>query len=43
MRSQSSYPVFVNEPVGVPKTSILKDRIELLYRSEQYRKVNLLA
>ncbi|KAK4091357.1 CAZyme family GH38 [Purpureocillium lilacinum] len=43
LRSQSSYPVFVNEPVGVPKTSILKDRIELLYRSEQYRKVNLLA
>ncbi|PNY28426.1 Alpha-mannosidase [Tolypocladium capitatum] len=42
-RSKSSYPLFAPKPVGVLKTSILKDRIELFYRSGQYDKVNLLA
>lgn len=43
LRSKSSYPLFANKPVGVPKTSILKDRIEPFYKSSQYEKVNLLA
>ncbi|KAH8800267.1 glycoside hydrolase family 38 protein [Xylogone sp. PMI_703] len=41
--SQSCYPLLAHKPVGVPKTSILKDRIELFYKSGQYDKVNLLA
>ncbi|PHH60418.1 hypothetical protein CDD81_1696 [Ophiocordyceps australis] len=40
---KSSFPVFAHRPVGVPKTSILKQRIELFYRSTQYERVNLLA
>ena len=43
IRSKSSYPLFAHEPVGVPKTSILKERIELFYKSSQYAKVNLMA
>jgi alpha-mannosidase len=39
----SSYPVFAERPVGVPKTSILKGRIEPFYKSGQYYKVNLQA
>lgn len=39
----SSYPIFAERPVGVPKTSILKGRIERFYKSGQYDKVNLLA
>ncbi|PHH72826.1 hypothetical protein CDD80_4241 [Ophiocordyceps camponoti-rufipedis] len=42
-KSNGSYSVFARKPVGVPKTSILKDRIELFYKSGQYDKVNLLA
>lgn len=42
-RSQSYYPLFPDKPVGVPKTSILKGRIEPFYKSGQYDKVNLLA
>ncbi|KID91188.1 alpha-mannosidase [Metarhizium guizhouense ARSEF 977] len=42
-RSKVSYPVLVRRPVGVPKTSILKDRIEPFYKPGQYDKVNLLA
>lgn len=42
-RSEHSYPVFADKPVGVPKTSILKGRIEPFYKSGQYDKVNLLA
>jgi alpha-mannosidase len=42
-RAQSSYPVLVKKPVGVPKASILKERIELFYRPGQYNKINLLA
>lgn len=38
-----TYPVFAEKPVGVPKTSILKGRIEPFYKSGQYDKVNLLA
>lgn len=41
--SKSSYPAFAHRPVGVPKSSILKDRIELFYKSSQYQRVNLLA
>jgi alpha-mannosidase len=40
---RGAYPVFADKPVGVPKTSILKGRIEPFYRSGQYDKVNLLA
>jgi alpha-mannosidase len=43
VRSNVSYPVFAQRPVGVSKTSILKGRIELFYKSGQYEKVNLLA
>ena len=43
LSSGSSYPLFSHRPVGVPKTSILKDRIEPFYKSNQYEKVNLLA
>jgi alpha-mannosidase len=43
MRSKASYPLLAPRPVGVPKTSILKDRIEPFYKSSQYEKVNLLA
>lgn len=43
IRSNVSYPVFAQRPVGVPKTSILKGRIEPFYKSGQYDKVNLLA
>lgn len=43
LKSKSSYPLFAQKPVGVPKTSILKSRIELFYKSGQYDKVNLLA
>ncbi|OPB43020.1 GH38 alpha-mannosidase [Trichoderma guizhouense] len=43
VRSNVSYPVFAQRPVGVPKTSILKGRIEPFYKSGQYDKVNLLA
>ena len=39
----SQTPLFAEKPVGVPKTSILKGRIEPFYRSGQYDKVNLLA
>ncbi|RDA94431.1 hypothetical protein CP533_2252, partial [Ophiocordyceps camponoti-saundersi (nom. inval.)] len=42
-KSNGMYPVFAHRPVGVPKTSILKDRIEPFYKSGQYDKVNLLA
>ncbi|POR38246.1 Alpha-mannosidase [Tolypocladium paradoxum] len=42
-RSKGSYPLFAHKPVGVPKTSILKDRIEPFYKSGQYDQVNLLA
>lgn len=42
-RSNISYPVFAEKPVGVPKTSILKGRIEPFYKPGQYEKVNLLA
>lgn len=38
-----SYPRFAEQPVGVPKTSILKGRIEPFYKPGQYDKVNLLA
>lgn len=37
------YPRFAEKPVGVPKTSILKGRIEPFYKPGQYEKVNLLA
>lgn len=43
LRSNGSYPLFAHRPVGVPKTSILKGRIEPFYKSGQYDKVNLLA
>ncbi|KAK5990370.1 Alpha-mannosidase [Cladobotryum mycophilum] len=43
LRSNVSYPQFVQKPVGVSKTAILKSRIELFYKSGQYDKVNLLA
>ncbi|KOS18877.1 Alpha-mannosidase [Escovopsis weberi] len=43
LRSNISYPRFAQKPVGVPKTSILRGRIEPFYRSGQYEKVNLLA
>lgn len=43
MRSKASYPILAPKPVGVPKASILKNRIEPFYRSGQYDKVNLLA
>jgi hypothetical protein len=39
----SGYPILVKKPVGVPITSILKERIEKFTRSRQYEKVNLLA
>lgn len=42
-RSDYSYPLFAEKPVGVPKTSILKGRIEPFYKPGQYEKVNLLA
>ena len=42
-RGSTTYPVFADQPVGVPKTSILKGRIEPFYKSGQYAKVNLLA
>ncbi|KAF7559773.1 hypothetical protein G7046_g4368 [Stylonectria norvegica] len=42
-KSHVSYPVFAQKPVGVPKTSLLKGRIEQFYKSGQYDKVNLLA
>ncbi|PFH56278.1 hypothetical protein XA68_16781 [Ophiocordyceps unilateralis] len=42
-KSNGSYPLFAHRPVGVPKTSILRDRIEPFYKSGQYDKVNLLA
>lgn len=41
--NDSSYPLFAERPVGVPKTSILKGRIEPFYKSGQYYKVNLQA
>ncbi|KAK2593333.1 Glycoside hydrolase, 38 vacuolar alpha mannosidase [Conoideocrella luteorostrata] len=40
--SKASLPILVRRPVGLPKTSILKDRIEPFYTSGQYDKVNLL-
>ncbi|KAG6013834.1 hypothetical protein E4U54_006266 [Claviceps lovelessii] len=43
LRSKVSYPILAQKPVGVPKASILKSRIEPFYRSGQYEKVNLLA
>ncbi|PHH86736.1 hypothetical protein CDD83_9823 [Cordyceps sp. RAO-2017] len=43
LKNQGSYPLFAHSPVGVPKTSILKGRIEPFYKSGQYDKVNLLA
>lgn len=43
MRSKASYPILAQKPVGVPKASILKGRIEPFYKSGQYDKVNLLA
>ncbi|CAI6055492.1 unnamed protein product, partial [Clonostachys chloroleuca] len=42
-RGDYSYPLFAEKPVGVPKTSILKGRIEPFYRPGQYEKINLLA
>jgi len=42
-RSDYSYPRMVSRPVGVPKTSILKERIGLFYNHGQYEKINLLA
>lgn len=42
-RSKGLYPIFADRPVGVPKASILKGRIEPFYKSGQYDKVNLLA
>jgi alpha-mannosidase len=42
-RAPSSYPVLAARPVGVPKASILKGRIEPFYKPGQYEKVNLLA
>jgi hypothetical protein len=41
--SSSGYPILVKKPVGVPITSILKERIEKFTQSGQYDKVNLLA
>ncbi|KFA76595.1 hypothetical protein S40288_08132 [Stachybotrys chartarum IBT 40288] len=41
--ASGSYPLFADKPVGVPKTSILKGRIEPFYKPGQYNKVNLLA
>jgi hypothetical protein len=41
--NDSSYPLFAERPIGVPKTSILKGRIEPFYKSGQYYKVNLQA
>ncbi|KAH7329321.1 glycoside hydrolase family 38 protein [Stachybotrys elegans] len=38
-----TYPRFVEKPVGVPKASILKGRIEPFYKPGQYEKINLLA
>ncbi|KJZ76708.1 hypothetical protein HIM_04044 [Hirsutella minnesotensis 3608] len=43
LKDRSTYPLFAQRPVGVPKTSILKSRIEPFYKSGQYDKVNLLA
>ncbi len=43
LKDKSTYPLFAQTPVGVPKTSILKGRIEPFYKSGQYDKVNLLA
>lgn len=43
LKGKSSYPLFAHKPVGLPKTSILKGRIEPFYKSGQYDKVNLLA
>ena len=43
MRSEYSFPQRAEKPVGVPKTSILKGRIEPFYKAGQYDKVNLLA
>jgi alpha-mannosidase len=43
LRSEYSYPLLAKQPVGVPKTSILKSRIEPFYKPGQYEKVNLLA
>ncbi|CCE31010.1 probable alpha-mannosidase [Claviceps purpurea 20.1] len=43
VRSKVSYPILAQRPVGVPKASILKDRIEPFYKSGQYDKINLLA
>ncbi|ODA82930.1 hypothetical protein RJ55_01439 [Drechmeria coniospora] len=43
LRSKSSFPLLAQKPVGVPKTSILKSRIEPFYKPGQYEKVNLLA
>lgn len=42
-QSSSGYPILVKKPVGVPITSILKERIEKFTQSGQYDKVNLLA
>ena len=42
-RGEYTYPVFADKPVGVPKASILKGRIEPFYTPGQYDKVNLLA
>lgn len=42
-RSDYSYPLFAEHPVGVPKTSILKERIDRFYKPGQYEKINLLA
>lgn len=43
LRSEHSYPLLAKKPVGVPKASILKGRIEPFYKHGQYDKVNLLA
>ncbi|KAH7162751.1 glycosyl hydrolases family 38 N-terminal domain-containing protein [Dactylonectria estremocensis] len=43
LKGHGSYPVLAERPVGVPKTAILKGRIEPFYKPGQYEKVNLLA
>jgi alpha-mannosidase len=43
LKGNGSYPILVKHPVGVPKTSLLKGRIEPFYKPGQYEKVNLLA
>lgn len=43
VKGKSTYPLFAQRPVGVPKSSILKSRIEMFYKSAQYDQVNLQA